>query len=586
MNHNNTAISATTTTTNNNTPQKKTICIVGSGVSGLVCAYLLSEEFDVTLVECAQELGMDSSSQDVDNARVDVPLRTFNEDYYQNLTRIYKEIGVEYAPPDYSFCCYYQDEPAHFRYTTWIRNWFTFGILGIEKMAFPGTSWTKLPRCLSHMYEFWNFMRIASRRLQEPNNGLDQITFKEYVLSSHSHEFYYELLLPMLSVICTCTHEAVGAYPAEILLDYLAGRAHLHPFGSNTQRAVSGTRDVVKRLSTRCSRVITNCKVLSILPAAAAAAEPSTNTNHQVQITWVIKNDVEQKITITSFNHVIIATQANSALELLGSNASEFHRKSLGAIRYERNRTVLHTDENVLPLTDRAVCNLGIDKCTGKSDCTIWMNKVDAALGSKFHRNVFQTWNPLIEPSKNKILFDTWFERPVMTIETNTALDLLASIQGQGNLWFIGAYSLYSMPLLENGTRSAIRVANRLLENKKIPEIGRQISGLAFERRRPDLVSMCVAGVAELVYSSTKHKDGSFSHSSSLLSSSSSMNGGSYDGNHFGSTNKNNNVIISSDGGVVSNSSSSSATTISGLVVAVSAAALSVIIVWKKLSEH
>jgi predicted NAD/FAD-binding protein len=93
------------------------IAIVGSGISGLTAAHLLSAEHDVTILERAPTLGMDQSSVSYAGGRIDVPLRTFSEDYYPNLSCLYRELGVTYEVADYSFCCYDQTRPRpHFKY--------------------------------------------------------------------------------------------------------------------------------------------------------------------------------------------------------------------------------------------------------------------------------------------------------------------------------------------------------------------------------------------------------------------------------------------------------------------------------------
>ena len=462
------------------------MCVVGSGVSGLVAGYYLSTEYDVTLLESTSELGMDSASRDFAGGRIDVPLRTFTRSYYPNLVRIYDEIGVQVAPPDYSYACYRHGDPtAYFRFVTHVRHWFSWGVLGVEKLGLPAMdlllSRSTGPKLVRNLYTWYWFLQDGFKELQRPDNRLASITFKEYVLSKYSRSFYEDFLLPMLSVVCTCSFEAVGAYPAEVLVDYLAGKADEFRFGAYTERAVSGTKDVVRRLSSRCSRVLTSCRVTELVPAS-----PPSST--KCRVTW---SDANSGSTMSEeFDHVIVATQANSALALMGKHASEDLKRALGAVKYERTKTVLHTDERVLPArpSDRGAVSLCIESNGTKSDCTVWMNKIDKVLADTLQRDVFQSWNPVVEPDKDKVVYEAWFERPVLTLESASALDTLAKAQGQGNVWFIGAFSLYSMPLLENGARSAIRVANKLLKGSKVPEIGTQISGAPFARRRPDLV--------------------------------------------------------------------------------------------------
>jgi hypothetical protein len=75
---------------------------------------------------------------------------------------------------------------------------------------------------------------------------------------------------------------------------------------------------------------------------------------------------------------------------------------------------------------------------------------------------VFQTWNPIIEIDKEKILYEFSFERPIMDRAAADAVGTLERINGTGNIWFIGAYSIYGIPLLESAVLSAYRVVERL----------------------------------------------------------------------------------------------------------------------------
>ena len=94
---------------------------------------------------------------------------------------------------------------------------------------------------------------------------------------------------------------------------------------------------------------------------------------------------------------------------------------------------------------------------------TVWMNEIDAGLREELSTPVFQTWNPAaLRPAPSTVRAEYTFERPVVTFDSAAAMVSLAQTQGRGSVWFVGAYSLYSMPLLENGVKSAIGVARRL----------------------------------------------------------------------------------------------------------------------------
>jgi predicted NAD/FAD-binding protein len=168
---------------------------------------------------------------------------------------------------------------------------------------------------------------------------------------------------------------------------------------------------------------------------------------------------------------------------------------ALGAVRYERNTTVLHTDMSFLPRLeeDWATVTLGVNPEATASDCTIWMNRVDCALRAQLQHDVYQTWNPITRIAEEKVVARFEFERPVLTLASEAALELLGRLNGQDRIWFVGAYTLYTMPLLESGTRSAIRVANQLLLAKRA-----EVGGILRELERDRWSSSRRSGIADV----------------------------------------------------------------------------------------
>ena len=228
------------------------VAVIGSGIAGLTAAYLLSRKYSVTIYERESAVGMDAHSMDCLGARMDIPclppshlhtslclpclpplhlqtspslpclppshlqsspslpclppcgrLRVFSESYYPNMCNIYRRLGIKYHPADYSFSCASSpignaSSAAYFRYV----NAFVAGMaLPIPCLLNP----TQLLKCLRLAMQFAHFVRYSPAYLNESKDrGLSLASF----LSAHgySSEFKTELLLPMLSVVCTCRH--------------------------------------------------------------------------------------------------------------------------------------------------------------------------------------------------------------------------------------------------------------------------------------------------------------------------------------------------------------------------------------------
>lgn len=419
--------------------------MVGSGVAGLSCAYLLSREYEVTIFEREAAVGMDAHSIDAHGARMDIPLRVFSESYYPNLCSLYRHLGVKYHEADYSFSCLAgATTAAYFRYIN----------LFVSGMALPlimCLNPLQLFKCARLAYQFAHFVRHSPALLAAEPEEVSLGTF----LAAHgySKEFASSLLYPMLSVVCTCSYAAVDAYPASIVVDYFANKYGL----SGAQlRAFEGTRDVVERFTRPVERVVTGATIMSVV-----VPPPSAKVTQPVRLTWRARDgDGEASET---FDEVVLAMQANASLKVLRTGQLA-QLEALGSFTYESKRVVLHTDARLLPARRRdwSPLNIFVAPHADAASVTVWMNRIDGALRRELDRPVFQTWNPIVEPSPGMVLADYAFERPVVTTRSEAAMAQLASAQGAGHVWFVGAYSRYTMPLLENGVKSAFEVARAL----------------------------------------------------------------------------------------------------------------------------
>jgi len=440
--------------------ERKRIAVVGSGVAGLSAAYLLAREHDVTIFERELAVGMDAHSMDSHGARMDIPLRVFSESYYPNLCNLYRHIGVKYCAADYSFSClnHYPGATAYFRYI----NMFVGGMALPLPMHLNGV--TQMLKCLRLAANFAHFVNNAPRKLAATKADPPLGDFLR--AEGYSEEFSSLLLYPMLSVVCTASYAAVAAYPASIVVDYFANKYGL----SGAQcRAYEGTQDVVARLTAPIKRVVTSATITSISATGArteSAAYPvddrarADSSHAQPMLCW---QDADGKLTVEHFDEIVLAMQANASLKVLRTSDNA-QLEALRGFKYESNRVLLHTDASLMPShrRDWSPLNIVVEPTDHAASVTVWMNRIDHQLRAELRTDVFQTWNPRVEPSPSAVVADFTFERPVVTPASQASMAALHASQGSGHVWFIGAYSRYSMPLLENGVKSAMEVARAL----------------------------------------------------------------------------------------------------------------------------
>jgi predicted NAD/FAD-binding protein len=409
------------------------IAVIGGGIAGLSAAWRLSTHHRVTIMERHEVAGMDAHSLDLEhegqNYRVDVPLRVLYEGYYPTLIAQYHQLGVQLERTNYAGSFSTLDGPAYYRYANWL-----FAGRSVPLPATPfGAAALKINADMLRFYRRARAALADLRDSEEPlGSWLDSAGF--------SPEFSEGFLIPTFATVCTCSNTAIRAYPARVILDYLTRGL---TFGG-VRRVVLGTREVVNRLTEPVAEVRCGVKVQSILPAPDG-----------VRVQW----DGGEK----TFDHVVVATQANQASSLLDA-AYRREKDALARFAYEPSTVVVHTDQRLAPRDRRhwAPVNLITSADHDKPMATIWMNKVQPGLAKA--APVFQTWNPIIEARPETIRAQARFERPIVngaSLEGARTVRLLQAQHGR-RLWFCGSYLGPGIPLLEAAARTALDVASAI----------------------------------------------------------------------------------------------------------------------------
>ncbi len=329
--------------------------IVGTGISGLAAGWLLHRAgHSVTLLDRMSQLGLDAHSADVefgsDRAesesdvptkllRVDVPPRMFNQALWPNLTRLYRSVGVEVETVDGSKS--FGDTAGRVDFK--LQN--SFVQLSL-KTLFSRNAW-----------------RIASdiRRMKREvpsdldSSELDAVDFGAYLASrGYSKPFLHQFLLPALaSTLCTCSYACLNQYPARTMLQSMLQLVET----STLLRVRFGSSDVAARLTRGISDIRLNSSVDKIVPLSDG-----------------VRLELASGAGLT-FDHLILATQANTAARLLAGPTAE-ERAMLESFSYDNVEIVLHSDARLMPARRKDWANFNILTDPGNTDamCTVWMN--------------------------------------------------------------------------------------------------------------------------------------------------------------------------------------------------------------------
>ncbi len=420
------------------------IAVVGGGIAGLSAAWWLSQPAQgahrVTLFERQAEPGFVASSLAVDGVRVDVPLRVFYPGYYPTLTRLYAELGVATEPVSYATTFTGSDGAAFFRW----RN-LRLGAFSVPYVLPCDVASPRARRIVAGALRFSREARVALARGELQGRSIGAFT-QALALPP---EYVEGLLLPALATIATCSTDDARRYPADVVAGYLAaGLAR-----QSVRRAVHGADDAAARLTRGIARVVCDAGVQRVLQRGERML-------------------VQRTAGAETFDHVVLATQANQALALL-PEASTAERRVLARFGYRALEVVMHRDPGLMPprRADWSPVNARVCPEHERPESTIWVNAVQPAL--RRARAVFQTVQPQRAPRDELVLGRAAFERPLVDATSQGALADLQRLQAEPGrrLWFAGSYAGTGVPLLESAVRSAYAVARAIAAASPSPRV-------------------------------------------------------------------------------------------------------------------
>ncbi len=441
--------------------------IVGTGISGLSAAWLLSRRHDVTLFERAARLGGHANTVDVGCGGTTIPVDTgfvvYNEQTYPNLTALFAHLDVPTEPSDMSFAV--SLDGGQLEYSG-----------GGPGRLFAQKRNLLRPRFWSMLTDIHRFYREAPADV----TLLDELhtTLGDYLdMHSYGRAFRDDHLLPMAGAIWSAPPDAMLAYPAASFIRFHDNHGLLRVSNRPQWRTVTGgSRAYVERLTACCrDRIGLGIAAKRVRRAGGRAGiEDSAGRTH-----W--------------FDHVVIAAHADEALAMLEA-ASHAERSLLGAFRYSRNRAYLHSDPSLMPKR-RGVWSswnyIGQPSAEPAANgCTVtyWMNRLQNISSPS---PLFVTLNPQREPDPRTVFAVEDYDHPLFDTGAIRAQRALWSLQGERNTWFCGAY--FGSGFHEDGLQSGLAVAEALGGVRRPWNVANELGRIAISplRSQPD-----VAGVA------------------------------------------------------------------------------------------
>lgn len=403
------------------------IAVVGSGISGLSAAWLLSQRHRVTLFEADDRVGGHSHTVMAGGTPVDTGFIVYNEQTYPNLTALFHHLGVPTKPTEMSFAV----------------------SLDRGRLEYSGTDLGGLFAQRRNLASprFWSMLRDLERFYRRAPQ--DMPTMGSLGLGAYLDDlgcgaaFRDDHLYPMAAAIWSTPVGDIPDYPAAAFVRFCENHGLLKLGRRPAWRTVEGgSREYVARLTRSFADQISTARPVRRIMRSTAGVE------------------LDLGDAIQRFDHVVLATHADQALALLG-DADARERRILVAFGYRRNEAVLHSDPSLMPRRRRvwSSWNYASESQAGGPalSITYWMNRLQ---GLPDAPPLFVTLNPIRQPDPSLVYRRDIYDHPVFDAAAGAAQARLWSLQGVRGSWFCGAY--FGAGFHEDGLQAGLAVAEQL----------------------------------------------------------------------------------------------------------------------------
>ena len=406
------------------------IIVVGAGVSGLYAAWHLGASHDVTLLEADQRPGGHADTHLVDDHGVTRPVDSgfivFNEAHYPLFSAWLEELKVAWKDSDMSFGV--SDARSGLEYNATSLNTLFCQRRNLLRPAFLGM-----------VRDIIRFYRRAPALLEALDDG---VTLGEWLASGDLGAMFAEHhLLPMASALWSAPMGRIRDFPMRHLLAFMDNHGMLQIEGRPTWRTIDGgSRRYVEKAAAGPARLLTGTPVRSVERRANAVR---------------VHTDAAE----LTCDALVLACHSDQALALL-RDPDPAERAILGAIHYQPNEAVLHSDASVLPTQPAARASWNVrrdDRDDDRCRVSYYMNKLQG-IDSTTPFIVSLNQTDRLDPACIRVR--RYYQHPVFTPEAVAAQRRWDEINGRRRTWYCGAW--WGWGFHEDGARSARRVVDAI----------------------------------------------------------------------------------------------------------------------------
>jgi len=414
----------------------KRIAVVGGGIAGLSAAWALSDRAHVTLFEAAPRAGGHTNTVDVTldgvTQGVDTGFLVFNERTYPLLIQLFAQLGIATAKSDMSFSAQVMRDGIEWSGSSLAT------VFAQRRNLLRPAFWGMLADLL-------RFNRLCTALAAGGEDAALGEPIGDFLAR---HRFGRGLrdwyLLPMVACIWSCPTAQMLQFPIRTLIRFCHNHGLLQINDRPQWWTVSGgARHYVDTLLPAIHDVRLNTAVQAI-------HRPATGGEVVVQSPHGREH----------FDAVILAGHSDQSLALLAL-PTDAEQQVLGAIRYQPNVAVLHTDAALLPRR-RTVWAAWNYESGGNASVVCLHYLLNQLQPLPWKQPVIVSLNPLREPDPARVIGRYDYAHPVFDEAAVRAQGRLASIQGTDGVWFAGAWTRYGFH--EDGLLSGLNTAQGVID--------------------------------------------------------------------------------------------------------------------------
>lgn len=403
------------------------IAVIGTGISGITAAYLLHDAHDVTVFEAEDYIGGHTHTVDVPTEARTYPVDTgfivFNERTYSNFVRVLNKLGVPWQNSNMSFSI--RCERTQLEYCP----------SSLDRLFAQRRNLIR-PGFWRMVWEIFAFRRDLPDTARLP----ETVALGEHLRQKgYSRMFRESFIIPMGAAIWSAEPRRFEDMPACMFARFFANHGFLNVRDQPQWLVIQGgSRQYVKALTAPFrERIRLNCPVRSVrrLPGAVEIEAPG--------------------VPVERFDHVVVATHSDQALRLL-ADPTEDEREILGAIPYQENHVVLHTDSAILPMRRKVWASWNYRIPSNPQDAVVVTYDMNTLQSLDADREFCVTLNQSGDIDPDKVLRRMVYSHPVYTPKALVAQRRHDQISGVNRTHYCGAY--WGNGFHEDGVNSALVV--------------------------------------------------------------------------------------------------------------------------------